>query len=184
MARDGATGSELCIGCIDSSKYTGSITYFPLDPTVTDDTQYYWNTPAKGLFYNGGTSTGAWSAVIDTGTTLFYIPTADAKAFYAKIPGSASAASTVGTGFYTYPCSTDLASITVEFGSTAPFAVNPLDFNLGVLETGSSLCVGGIVGENIDGSTGFLAIVGDEFIKNWYTVFDYGNLRVGFAASV
>ncbi|KAG9000342.1 hypothetical protein FRB93_012736 [Tulasnella sp. JGI-2019a] len=165
MARDGTTVSEPCVGCIDSTKYTGAPIYFPLGPSVTDGTQYHWNTPSKGLFYNGGTSTGAWSAVIDTGTTLFYIPTADAKAFYAKIPGAASAASTIGTGFYTYPCSTVLAPITVEFGNTTVFAVNPLEFNLGAF---SRLDL-------------HFAWAGSS---SWYSIFDYANLRVGFAKSV
>jgi len=183
MARNGASGSEVCIGCIDSAKYTGSISYYSLSSAATSGTQYYWNTPSKGFFYNGGTSSGAFSAVIDTGTTLIYIPTSYAKALYAKIPGAKSASSTVGAGFYSYPCSTSLAPITLEFGTTQ-YAVNPADFNLGAVSSGSSQCVGGIIGEDIGGSgSNQLAIIGDEWIKNWYTVFDMGNLRVGFAAS-
>ncbi|KAG8860917.1 hypothetical protein FRB96_003652 [Tulasnella sp. 330] len=186
MARNGATGSELCFGCIDSTKYSGAITYYPLSTAATSGTQYYWNVVSSGFNYNGGTSSGAFSAVVDTGTTLIYIPTSYAKALYAKIPGAASAASTVGTGFYSFPCSSaaTLGPINLVIGG-ASYAVNMADFNLGQVSSGSSSCVGGIIGEDIGGTgSNQLAIIGDEWIKSWYTVFDYGNLRVGFASAL
>ncbi|KAG9024367.1 Type I transmembrane sorting receptor [Tulasnella sp. JGI-2019a] len=186
MARNGASGSELCIGCTDSAKYSSAITYYPLSTAATSGTQYYWNIVSAGFTYNSGTSSGAFSAVIDSGTTLIYIPTTYAKALYAKIPGAASAASTVGTGFYSFPCSSasTLAPIQLQLGS-AYYAVNIADFNLGQVSSGSSTCVGGIIGEDIGGTgANQLAIIGDEWMKSWYSVFDYGSLRVGFAAAL
>lgn len=68
MTRNGGTGSELCLGCTDSSKYNGSkcteplrvaaehyaekensvdINYYPLDPSATNGTQLYWNIDAR-----------------------------------------------------------------------------------------------------------------------------------------
>ncbi|KAG8860927.1 Type I transmembrane sorting receptor [Tulasnella sp. 330] len=186
MARNGASGSELCIGCTDSAKFSGSITYYPLSTAATSGTQYYWNIVSAGFTYNSGTSSGAFSAVIDSGTTLIYIPTTYAKALYAMIPGAKSAASTVGAGFYSFPCSSasTLAPIQLKLGS-AYYAVNMADFNLGQVSSGSSSCVGGIIGEDIGGSgANQLAIIGDEWIKSWYSVFDYANLRVGFATAL
>ncbi|KAG8856314.1 Type I transmembrane sorting receptor [Tulasnella sp. 330] len=180
MARNGGTGSELCIGCTDSSKYTGTITYHTLSAAATDGTQYYWNTPASGFTYNGGASTGSFSAIIDSGTTLIYIPTAAAKNLYASIPGSKDASSTLGSGTYTYPCSTTLGSIALVIGSNS-YALNASDFNAGPVSSGSSTCVGGIFGDDSDPG---LATIGDEFIKNWYSVFDYTNNRVGFAQAI
>lgn len=43
LDRNGGSASELCLGCIDSSKYTGAVTYFPLDKASTENTQYHWN---------------------------------------------------------------------------------------------------------------------------------------------
>ncbi|KAG9019062.1 Type I transmembrane sorting receptor [Tulasnella sp. 427] len=180
MARNGGSGSELCIGCADSAKYTGSVQYYDLDPSATNDEQYYWNIASDGFSYNGGSSTGSFSAVIDSGTTLIYIPTAAAKALFAKIPGAKTAPSSVGTGFYTYPCSSKLGPITLSFNGDS-YAVNLADFNLGAVSSGSSTCVAGIVGEDVgDG----MAIIGDEFMKNWYSVFDYDNQAVGFAKAI
>ncbi|KAG8905957.1 Type I transmembrane sorting receptor [Tulasnella sp. 403] len=181
MSRNGGSGSELCLGCTDSSKFTGSVSYHPLDPSATNGQQFYWNTPSAGFSYNGGSPTGSFSAVIDSGTTLIYIPTAAAKALYAKIPGAKDASSTLGAGFYTYPCSAKLGAIALKIGSQT-YPLNPQDFNLGQATSGSSQCVGGIIGSDDTGAN--LAIVGDEFMKNWYSVFDYGNKRVGFAKAI
>lgn len=39
--------------------------------------------------------------------------------------------------------------------------------------------MGGIIGEDIGGN---MAVVGDEFMKNVYSVFDFDKKAVGFAA--
>ncbi|KAG8975630.1 hypothetical protein FRC05_005423 [Tulasnella sp. 425] len=49
---------------------------------------------------------------------------------------------------------------------------------------GSELCIGCVNSEKYTGGDdlgGNLAIVGDEFMKNWYSVFDYNRGAVGFA---
>ncbi|KAG8875096.1 Type I transmembrane sorting receptor [Tulasnella sp. 332] len=125
-------------------------------------------------------ASSALAAVIDSGTTLIYVPVASAKALYAKIPGAKAAPADIGAGFYTYPCSANLGTVSIGFGSKQ-YAINPSDFNLGQATNGSTECVGGIIGEDVGGN---LAIVGDEFMKNWYSVFDYGKRRVGFAPSI
>ncbi|KAG8948334.1 Type I transmembrane sorting receptor [Tulasnella sp. 424] len=181
MSRNGGDGSELCFGCTNSAKYTGSISYYPLDRMTTGGTQYYWNILSEGVSYNGGLASVPFSAVIDSGTTLIYIPTLAAEMLYAQIPGAKDASSTLGAGFYTYPCDMDLAPIAIAFGMGTKHAINPKDFNLGAVESGSSSCVGGIVGADIGSN---LAIVGDEFMKNWYSVFDYNKMAVGFAKAI
>lgn len=177
MSRGGAGGSELCIGCVNSAKYTGAIDYYPLDPDATDGTQRYWNIPSSGLSYDGTpASSSGFSAVIDSGTSLIYVPTAVAAKLYKQIPGAAQS-SAAGDGFYTFPCDADIGTISFNFGGKS-YAVDPNDFNTGSLSEGSNDCVGGIAGAD---SGGNLAIVGDEFMKNWYSVFDYDRLAVGFA---
>ncbi|KAG8891043.1 hypothetical protein FRB98_000052 [Tulasnella sp. 332] len=182
MTRLGSDGSELCIGCINNLKYTGNISYHKLDPNATDGMQLYWNTPSTGFQYgdNALEATDGFSAIIDSGTSLIYIPTAAATKLYKSIPGSKNQSSELGAGFWSYPCNTTLDEISLVLGNNS-YAVNPLDFNIGRVSNTSSDCVGGIVGG--DEGEG-LAIIGDEFMKNWYSVFDYGNLRVGFAKAI
>ncbi|KAG8891153.1 hypothetical protein FRB99_003815 [Tulasnella sp. 403] len=182
MTRGGTKGSELCIGCTNSKKYTGDIDYYPLDPSATKDVQLYWNILSAGVSYNGAAPTTKLNAIIDSGTTLIYLPTESAKALYAQIPGSAAAPEDVGKGFWTIPCASmdKVGSVAFVFGEKS-YAINPADFNAGVMKEGSDLCVGSIVAD--DPSDG-LAILGDAFMKGWYSVFDYGSKKVGFAKAV
>ncbi|KAG9008067.1 Type I transmembrane sorting receptor [Tulasnella sp. JGI-2019a] len=180
MARNGGIGSELCIGCTDSTKYIGSITYHTLSASATGGIQSFWNTPSSGFTYNGGASTGSFSAIIDSGTTLIYIPAAAAKNLYALIPGSQDASASLGAGTYTYPCSMTLGTIAMVIDSNS-YALNPSDFNAGPVSNGSSTCVGAIFGDDSDPG---LATVGDTFLKTWVSIFDYDNNRVGFAQAI
>ncbi|KAG8910150.1 hypothetical protein FRC01_006520 [Tulasnella sp. 417] len=193
MSRGGADGSELCLGCVNSEKFSGDIDYYQLDPSATGGTQLYWNIPSSGLSYDssqrtetptnslnatalGARATG-FSAVIDSGTSLIYVTKSAADELYNQIPGSSPAPQDVGDGFYTFPCDSPIGTVSFVFGGK-PYAINPQDFNLGALQEGSSDCVGGVLGEDLGDN---LAIVGDEFMKNWYSVFDYDRLAVGFA---
>lgn len=57
-------GGSLCLGCIDTSKFTGALSYNPVT------TKAYWQITLAGIQVNGkavpGTSVGA---AIDTGTS-------------------------------------------------------------------------------------------------------------------
>ncbi|KAG8904137.1 hypothetical protein FRB99_002190 [Tulasnella sp. 403] len=180
QTRRGAVGSELCLGCINSSKYTGPINYYPLDPTITNGTQVWWNTPGQFIF-NGLTVGPPMNAMIDSGTTLVIVPRVVADGFYAQII-NAIRADTLAPGLYTLPCAqiATLPAVGFAFGGVL-YAINPIDLNAGVVSPGSATCV---VGVAADDTLSGLAIVGDTWMKNWYSVFDYGASRLGFAKSV
>ncbi|OCF30926.1 hypothetical protein I316_07452 [Kwoniella heveanensis BCC8398] len=177
LTRRQAQGSQLCIGCYDSSKFTGGISWIPVI------SQTYWSVSMTSFSANGGRSNALSSSLIgavDTGTTLIYVPTAIADQFYSQIPGS-SRADQYGDGFYQYPCKGS-ANVMLGFNGKA-FALNPVDFNLGKTSSGSSMCVGAVLAVS-DGFPDNLAIVGDAFLKSWYSIYDYSNgVRVGLAAS-
>jgi cathepsin D len=52
-------------------------------------------------------------------------------------------------------------------------------FNLGPVSQGSADCVGSIVADSK--LTDLFWVLGDAFLSNYYTVFDVGKSRVGFA---
>ena len=68
--------------------------------------------------------------------------------------------------------------MSMAFGAAA-WTITPANFNLGQISSGSSQCVGGVVGMDIGvGGT----LVGDVFLMGVYSTYDFGNNRVGFAA--
>ncbi|KAG8952204.1 hypothetical protein FRC04_004911 [Tulasnella sp. 424] len=179
LSRQGADGSELCVGCIDGAKFTGQPEYFPLTPG--NASQAYWDIPTQGFTYNGQLVTQAMTATIDSGTSLIYLPPSQANAVYSKIPGAQPASD---GRHYTFPCANvaSLGTIGMMFpNSNTVFNINPTQFNAGVMDEAAGLCAGAIVSSGTENGS---ALVGDAFMSTWYSIFDYGNMRVGFAQAV
>ena len=128
----------------------------------------------NSLSVNGKSVASNLQAVIDTGTTLIIGDSNNVRALYSQIPGSRDASNTIGPGFYTVPCN-NIPTVSMTYGGRA-FSIRPDLFNLGRVRRGSSDCVGAIVGGNQR-----FWIVGDVFLQGYYSVFDLGNNRVGFA---
>ncbi|GAA5830578.1 hypothetical protein JCM11251_002519 [Rhodosporidiobolus azoricus] len=160
--------SELFLGGMNPSSYVSGTTEWA--PVLA---QAYW-TVAGQAQVNGASVGGTFNAIIDTGTTLIVAPTSFASTFWAAVPNSQAYSS---GGFYTFPC-TAAPSVSFTFGgSTTRWPLSA--FNLGRVSSGSTRCVGSLVGQDI-GING--VIVGDNFLKNTvYATFDYGNNRVGFS---
>ncbi|TFK81991.1 acid protease [Polyporus arcularius HHB13444] len=176
LTRGQPDGSELCLGCYDITKATGPVFW----NTVVSRT--YWSVPMDGVSINESQTVPTdCTAVIDTGASLVYLPAEVLKAIFDLIPGSRLTLE-YGGPFYSYPCNTTVI-LKLGFGGRA-YAIHPLDFNLGRMDSDATMCISSIV--PIDSSLGEgLCIVGDTFLKSWYAVFDYsGPGRVGFAPSI
>jgi cathepsin D len=96
------------------------------------------------------------------------------KAFYDKIPGSKH----IGGGVYTIPCFEAIPPISFTIGGKdLPMSSSTL--TVGPVKPGSSTCVGSItIDENIARTSW---ILGESWMRNYYTIFDYDNSQVGFA---
>jgi cathepsin D len=120
----------------------------------------------------GKAAVSSLPAIIDSGTTLILGDSNGVAQFYSAIPGSAPAY-TVGQGYYTFPCNS--ASVSATFNGVT-YDISADNFNLGTVSDGSSDCVGAVVASSEN-----FWVMGDAFMKNVYSVFDFDNSRVGFA---
>ena len=157
VRRNGGAGGEYLFGGIDSTKYTGSLTYVP----VTQ--KGYWQVLVQDASYNGASLKQTSQGIVDTGTTLVIVGNAAAKAIHAKIAGSKNDPN----NGWLVPCSVKSSTANVGFKlGGATFNVPVADLAYEDLGDGSGNCFSGIQG----GQDG-LWILGDVFIKNNYCVF-------------
>lgn len=168
VRRNGGVGGEYLFGGIDSSKYSGSLTYVPVTK------QGYWQVLIQDASYNGASLGQTSQGIIDTGTTLVIVSDAAATAIHEEIPGSINDPN----NGWLVPCSVSLSTANVGFamgGKT--FNVPVADLAYEDLGDGSGNCFSGIQG----GQDG-LWILGDVFIKNNYCVFSKtSSPRIGIA---
>ncbi|KAF2466381.1 Asp-domain-containing protein [Lindgomyces ingoldianus] len=160
-------------GFLDSTKYTGDITY-----TSVKTTNGFWEFTSTGYAVgSGSTTTASIDAIADTGTTLLYLPSAVVKAYYAKVT---SAQNSNTYGGWVFPCSTTLPDFTLVIGGSKQ-VVPGKHINYAPVQTGSTTCYGGI-----QDNTGIgFSIFGDIFLKSKYVVHEMSSTpRIGFAQQV
>lgn len=165
--KKGAPGSY-DFGFIDTTKYTGSITYVPVNTA-----NGFWEFTSNGYAVGSGAFTStSIDSIADTGTTLLYLPSTVVSAYYAKVSGAKYSSS---QGGYIYPCSSTLPSITLGIGSYR--AVVPGSY-INYAPVSSTTCFGGI-----QRNTGIgFSIFGDIFLKSQFVVFNGASSpQLGFA---
>jgi len=169
LGTQGGQAGELTLGGVDSTRYTGTLQYVPL----TAET--YWQTALTSI--KVGTSTTSATTckrvIVDSGTSLLAGPTAEVKALAALVGASP---------FFLNP-----NEFTIDCGSIASlpvitFTIGGIDFPLTGADytiNAGGICLFAFAG--VDVPSGPLWIAGDVFMRKYYTVFDYGNQRLGFA---
>ena len=110
--------------------------------------------------------------IVDSGTTLIYLPTGIANAVNALfVP---PAIYDPNQGAYVVGCSAKAPEFGVTIGKQT-FYINGLDM---ILPSGNGTCISGVD----DAGTGGLSILGDVFLKNVLAIFDVGASEMRFAA--
>ena len=172
------TNGELTLGGTDSSKYSGSITYFP--KLASGTASAYWGIAIASFTYGSTTLASSASGIVDTGTTLIYIPSAAYSKFLSATGGTTDASSGLAS-FTTKPT----ANFGIKFGSTtytltpAQYLVPTAQYSFYGLSSGKYYAY-----INNGGSSGVNTIIGQKFLENYYAVFDTTNSRIGFATGV
>jgi len=168
-------GGTATFGYLDSSLYTGDITYIDL-PSASQ----YWEIPMAAMSMQGTTITLGSNnyAAIDTGTTLIGGPSDIVASIFAAIPGSRQMTGSYAN-YYEYPCSTSI-DFKITFGDFV-IDITDADFNLGRYSSDQSMCTGAVFIQNMASGSPVQWIVGDTALKNVYSVYRYQPAAVGFA---
>ncbi|XP_003784088.1 chymosin-like [Otolemur garnettii] len=166
MSRSGP-GSMLTFGAIDQSYYTGSLHWVPV--TV----QRYWQFTVDRVTINDVVvaCAGGCQAILDTGTSLLLGPTRDI--YYIQ---KAIGATPGRFGLFNINCKSLSRMPTIVFeihGKKYPLPPSAYT------NQNSFSCTSGFQGH--DSSQW---ILGDVFIREYYSVFDRSNNRVGLAKAI
>jgi len=171
-----AANGELTLGGTDSSKYTGSITYTPtLSASTTAGA--YWGITVSSITYGSTSVSSSSQAIVDTGTTLIYIP----SSAYSKFLSASGGKTDSNTGLASWTTA-PTGTVTFNIGGAA-LTLTPSQY---LFPTAQYSAWGLPTGKYYSyisngGSSGVDFIIGQTFLESYYSVFDTTNKRVGFA---
>lgn len=158
---------ELLLGGTDPAHYTGEFNYVPLTSAT------YWEITLDAFTVGDSVFGQGDKAIVDSGTSLLTGPSDAVKAVAESI-----GAKPFVNGEYLVDCGiTQNIEYTVG-GKT--YTLTPADY----LIPDGDICLFGMIGLDVPRPNGPLWIMGDIFMRKFYTVFDVGNQRVGFADAV
>lgn len=166
-----ADKGELVFGGYDSDKFTGELTWVNLLSAT------YWEITMEGMKL-GDTSyaDSDQKAIVDSGTSLLTGPS-DIVASIAKQMGAKEMGH---TGEYLVDCDESKLPTMTFFIDGKAYTLDPVDY----LIPDGDMCLLGMIGLDIPRPSGPLWILGDIFMRKYYTVFDTANKRVGFAEAI
>ncbi|KAJ8976331.1 hypothetical protein NQ317_010098 [Molorchus minor] len=168
----------LILGGSDSTFYKGNMTYLSV---IADD---YWQIKLDNISVKSFPNTfcnKSCNAIVDTGTSLIVGPKDDVFQINMLI-GAVS----FSEGVYVVNCHDvpKMPEVNLNLGGTT-FSLNATDYIRQVKEKNKKKCFSAFIGmDKIDFKGNYIWILGDVFIGKFYTEFDMGNHRVGFAEAV
>lgn len=211
---------EIIFGGVDTTKFRGNLTYMPVVPLSATNskknkkratisvstTDYYWMVYGQGVTVgdssNSSTAntlditfpnTGAF--ILDTGTTLTYLPADMAKQVVTAAVGANGYTVDANSGTYLVDCNavSSTATFVLKMAGSSDANAPPITFSIPMshlvipLDTtarsSASYCLFGIAPSTSVGVGSNLYLVGDSVLRSAYMVFDMGNNRIGIAAA-
>lgn len=160
-----AKGSKLILGGVDSQYYSGSFDYVSLS------SESYWMIPLDGVKLDGVEQKNSQgNAIVDSGTSL--------------LVGDSKVVSPILQKIGTVPSDCkgieNLPDLAFTLGGK-DYVLTYEQYVLQITQLGQTECLLGIQGMDFPAQLEGAWIMGDVFMRKYYTHFDYGKSRVGFA---
>lgn len=158
-------------GYIDESKYKGELVWTNVQNGPRS--RGYWDFEPSGFAVGDGSIHPAtFPAIVDTGSSQWYIPKTIAGAYWKEVKGAS-----IQSGYgWTFPCESKLPDMSIIV-SGKKVTVAGVNMNYKTIRSG--LCWGGIQADIM----GF-SIFGDVFLKGLFVAHEApvgGKARIGFA---
>ncbi|XP_010755393.1 gastricsin [Larimichthys crocea] len=175
LSRGGQQGSVLSFGGVDEQLYQGEIYWTP----VTSET--YWQIGVDGFQINGretGWCSQGCQSIVDTGTSMLTAPSN-----YLGYLMQAIGAQQSQYGMYMVDCSqvNNLPTLSFVISGVA-FPLPPSAY---IMQHGYQFCTVAITPTYLPSQNGQpLWIFGDVFLREYYSIYDRTNNRLGFATAV
>jgi cathepsin D len=166
-------GSELTLCGTNPNHYTGEMTYVPVTKKA------YWQFIVESVTVDAEKLATNFAAIADSGTSLIAGPKADVE----RVQRAIGAQINPMNGQYMIDCNNvhNMPTIVFTFGGKQ-FPLTPDQYVMKVKPIPTkdvTLCLSGFVGMDMPGEP--MWILGDVFMSQYYTVFDQGKDRLGFA---
>lgn len=168
-------GGELTLCGIDANHYSGELFYVPLSREV------YWQFEVASLKSEGRMVARQFQAIADTGTSLIAGP----KDVIHQLNSDLGASLNPMTNQYMMDCRSIQSMPNVTFNINGKdFPLTPQQYVLKIKPIKTKdleICLSGFIGMDMGREP--LWILGDVFLGQYYSVFDQGKSRIGFATS-
>ncbi|KAK9723360.1 aspartic proteinase precursor [Basidiobolus ranarum] len=162
------TGGEITFGGTDSSRYSGDLQWSPVVR------KGYWEVALQSI--NLGTTQiplRSKSVALDTGTSLIAMPADEARQINQLLGGISASNS---QGIYIVSCKANLPNITFQIGGQS-YVLTPKQY---LLRDGNQ-CISAFTAIQVNQP---IWIVGDVFLRQYYSAYDVESSRVGLAPSI
>jgi saccharopepsin len=165
---DSGDDSEVVFGGVNKDHYTGKITNIPLRRKA------YWEVDLDAIALGDNVaeleSTGV---ILDTGTSLIALPSTLAELINKEIGAKKGY-----NGQYSIECDTRDSLPDISFVLAGNnFTISAYDYTLEV----QGSCISSFTPMDIPEPVGPLAILGDSFLRRYYSIYDLGRNSVGLA---
>jgi len=170
----GAQG-ELVLGGVDPNHYIGDFAYTPVIDSAPGKVGY-WALTMDDFKVNGQSVTSTRKAIVDSGTSLLAVPTADIEKIAQLVGAKKVLPIPPFNKEYTVDCNSAGPDLDVVIAGNT-YTLKKEDYII----KDETICLFGMTGLDVPAPAGPLYILGDVFMRAHYVKFDVGNKRLGFA---